>query len=112
MITNSRAGRPKDFYVITVQGRMDARKSLQLKEKIKDLWNEGYYNFVFDLTGVDFIDSAFLGVVVFTLRMTLNHNGAVRFTNGNPGVMQIIRKTRFDKIFEFHDTLEDALRGQ
>ena len=61
-----------------------------------------------DMTGVTFIDSSGLGVMVAWFKMCNQSQGKLAFCGLNSHVSRIVGYAKLDKIFTIVDTLEEA----
>ena len=66
---------------------------------------------VVDLTGVDFLDSAGVGVLVGLFKNSRLRGGRARFCGITPGVRSVLELIQLDRIFEIYDDAEEAVRA-
>jgi len=66
---------------------------------------------VVDLTGVDFLDSAGVGVLVGLFKYSRLRGGRARFCGMSPGVRSVLELVQLDRIFEIYDDVEAAVRS-
>jgi anti-sigma B factor antagonist len=66
---------------------------------------------VVDLTGVDFLDSAGVGVLVGLFKYSRLRGGRARFCGVSPGVRSVLELVQLDRIFEIYDDREAAVRS-
>jgi len=66
---------------------------------------------VVDLSGVDFLDSAGVGVLVGLFKQARLRGGRARFCGLTPGVRSVLELIRLDRIFEIYDDLKSAVRS-
>jgi len=66
---------------------------------------------VVDLSGVEFLDSAGVGVLVGLFKNSRLHGGRARFCGLTPGVRSVLELIQLDRIFELYDDLEAAIRS-
>jgi len=66
---------------------------------------------VFDLAGVVFVASLFLGLLVGFRRDMLRVGGQVRLAALQPNVDDIVRAARLEQLFPITASVEDALTG-
>ncbi len=66
---------------------------------------------VIDLSGVQFLDSAGVGVLVGLFKNSRLHGGRARFCGLTPGVRSVIELIQLDRIFEIYDDAETAIRS-
>ncbi len=99
----------KDGVVIGYIGeRLNASNAAKLKIKFKEQL-ESANNFIFDLTGMDFIDSTGLGTIVGCLKSAIESGGNVKLANLQKEPRMIFSITRAHHIFDVFDDLESAI---
>ena len=94
--------------VIRVDGDLDVYTAPRLKDTLEQSIVGGR-RLVLDLSGVQFIDSTALGVLVGALQQSQAAGADFRLIVGDPFLLKIFRITGFDGMFSIHDQLEDAL---
>jgi anti-sigma B factor antagonist len=66
---------------------------------------------VVDLSGVEFLDSAGVGVLVGLFKNSRLHGGRARFCGLSPGVRSVLELIQLDRIFEIYDDVQTAIRS-
>ena len=66
---------------------------------------------VVDLAGVEFVDSAGVGVLVALFKTARRNGGRARFCRVSAGVRGVLEIIRLDQIFEIYEDWEDAVRA-
>lgn len=94
--------------VIKPQGEVDIYTAPTLKEHIASALDEGDPGLVIDLSGVGFMDSSGLGVLVGALKRVNDAGGSLRLVCPEGGVLKVFRITGLTKVFSIHSTLEAA----
>jgi len=64
-----------------------------------------------DLSEVEFIDSAGIGVLVALFKNSRLKGGRARFCGLRPGVRSVLEIIRLDQIFEIYDDVQAAVRA-
>lgn len=95
--------------LITVAGELDVYTAPNLSEVISELVQEGVYHLVIDLTGVEFLDSTGLGVMVAGLKKVRAHDGSLRLVCNQDRLLKTFRITGLSTVFDIGATLEAAL---
>jgi anti-sigma B factor antagonist len=103
--THERSG----WTVIAVVGEVDVVAAPQLRSEIVRVVSEGTTDLVLDLSGVVFIDSFGLGVLVGAVKRVQSHDGRLRVVIGEARVMAVLELTGLDRILELHETLGAAV---
>jgi anti-sigma B factor antagonist len=94
--------------VVGVGGELDVYTAPRLKETLEQAIVGGGL-VVLDLSGVQFIDSTALGVLVGVLQQAQSIGCVFRLVVGDPLLLKIFHITGFDGLFSIHPQLEDAL---
>ncbi|MBN1609545.1 MAG: STAS domain-containing protein [Polyangiaceae bacterium] len=97
--------------IVEIEGRFDAVSAPQMKLELHQLIEGGKTRIVVDLDGMDFIDSAGLGVLVSCLRRTAAEGGDLRLAGVPPFCRSIFELTRLTRVFDVTQTLADAVES-
>ena len=100
-----------DTTVIEVGGEIDVYTAPRLREKIIALVDDGRYQLIVNLEGVEFLDSTGLGVLVGGLKRVRQHDGGIQLVCTQPRILRIFRITGLSRVFEIYDTVDDARAG-
>ncbi|WGS63974.1 STAS domain-containing protein [Marinitoga aeolica] len=96
------------FYLIKVEGEIDAYHSATFKQKTKEKLTElSYTKYVIDMSLVSYIDSAGLGAIVSLLKESRNLKKELVLVGLQPQVRKIFEMTKLDKIVKIVDTIEE-----
>lgn len=93
--------------VVHAGGDLDVYTAPRLKETLDKALAGN--RLVLDLSGVEFIDSTALGVLVGALQLSQSRGGEFRLVVDDPFLLKIFRITGFDGMFSIYPQLEDAL---
>lgn len=100
-----------DLTIVEVAGEVDVYTAAVLREKLADVIDDDHADVVVDLTGVGFLDSTGLGVLVGALKKVRGLGGRLQLVIDQERVMKVFRITALTQVFTIHATLEDALDG-
>jgi anti-sigma B factor antagonist len=95
--------------VVAVAGEIDVYTAPSLREQLEELDAEGSSDIVVDMTGVEFLDSTGLGVLVGGLKRARLRGGTLRLVSDQEKILKILRITGLIRVFPMHTTLDDAL---
>ena len=98
-----------DQVVVQVAGEIDVYTAASLREKLADLIDADHTDVVVDLTGVTFMDSTGLGVLVGGLKKVRGYGGRLQLVIDQEKVIKVFRITALTQVFTIHETLEAAL---
>lgn len=97
--------------VISISGEVDLYTASALKEMIYEVLDTGVSNIILDMTGLDFMDSSGLGVLVGTLKRVRSAGGSLWLICDRDNLLKIFRLTGLDKVFTIHVSLEECQPG-
>lgn len=94
--------------MLSVAGELDVVGGPELRQSVMVEMREGHTHLVLDLSGVDFIDSFGLGVVVGALKRARLLDGDVQLVVPEPRVRRVFEVCDLDRVFTLHQSVEDA----
>jgi anti-sigma B factor antagonist len=94
--------------VLAVTGELDVATAPQLRQEAVRLASSGCTHLVIDLSGVDFLDSTGLGVIVGVLKRLRTHGGELAVAGAENHVRKVFDITRISDIVSMYDTADDA----
>jgi len=95
--------------LIEVSGRIDGSNASQLEDAFKGLAEEGHYNMVAELSGVEYMSSAGLRALVAALRESKKHRGDLRIANPSDRMTEVLSLAGLDTIFSIYDDATAAI---
>jgi anti-sigma B factor antagonist len=99
-----------DVVVLSISGRLTGGPDADdFRGVVAQLVQAKAPKILFDLSGVPWMNSAGVGVLVSSLASLRNAGGRVKFLNLNERVVAIIKVTRLLPVFESYLSREDAL---
>lgn len=100
---------PPEFTVITVSGEIDVYTAPKLREKLISLVEEGSYQLIADMEGVEFLDSTGLGVLVGGLKRVRAHDGWIDLVCTQSRILRIFKITGLNKVFSIYSSVAEAI---
>ena len=98
-----------EFTVITVNGEIDVYTAPKLRERLISLVEEGSYQLIADMEGVEFLDSTGLGVLVGGLKRVRAHDGWIDLVCTQSRILRIFKITGLNKVFSIHNSVVEAM---
>jgi anti-sigma B factor antagonist len=95
--------------VIAVKGEIHSTTAPEFSERLNDAISRGNTAVVLDLTGVEFIDSTGLSVLLNGLRRITRAHGRMVIACANPTVLRLFEITRLDSTFEILASCDEAI---
>jgi anti-anti-sigma factor len=100
---------PSGVTVLEIRGRvtlgLDTRR---LEETASQFEREGVTRLVFDLTGVDYMDSAGLSLLTRCAVAMRNAGGALHIAGANAKIQHLLKVTRLDSVVPSYGSVEEA----
>jgi anti-sigma B factor antagonist len=96
--------------VLSVEGRFDSSCVDKYKRYVKTHLDDESNHFIFDLSGLDFIDSTGLGLLVYFLKRNSENNGTTKICGLGTKVQMVFEVTKSYEIFDIYDDIESALK--
>ena len=97
--------------IVSLNGALNARSAEEAKQTFRDLVEKGVARVVVDLQNVPFIDSSGLAALVSGLKTLGGEASNLKLAAPQSQARLLFELTMFDRVFEIHDTVEDALNS-
>ena len=96
-------------HLIAVVGEVHVSTAPEFSERLNEAIADGKTRVVIDMTGVEFIDSTGLSVLLNALRRVTRQQGILALAVSNPTVLRLFEITRLDSTFDIAPSREEAL---
>jgi anti-sigma B factor antagonist len=107
MTTSEREG----VTIVKLKGRLTVGEASAPREKVSELIAAGKVRIIFDLAGVDYIDSTGLGSLVICYTSIKKTGGALKLLNLNKRNIELLVLTKLHTIFEVFSDEQDAVNS-
>jgi anti-anti-sigma factor len=98
--------------VLKLSGRiMLGNESAAIPDVVLRLLKQGKKIFICDLSGVTHIDSTGIGRFIASLNHVFREKGRLIMAGADGQVREGFKVTRLDTVFEFHPTVDEALKA-
>ena len=101
----------KGIMIIELSGEANIQRSLEIKNEIKAVIDQGKNKLVVDLEKVKHIDSTMLDVLISGLKDTRRENGDLKLAALQKEVWKVFELTQLNKVFDIFDNQEDAVKA-
>ena len=98
-----------DVTILTCAGDIDLSSAPQLRAALATIFSENKPRLLLDLGGVGFMDSTGIGIIVNTLNIVREKNGACAFSGAGPRVHRILQIAGLTNALPLHQTRAEAL---
>lgn len=99
-----------DILILRMSGRLDAVSSPTAERKVFDHINSGQYKLLFDFSGIDYLSSAGMRMLLSVTKKLKSLSGKLVLFSVTSNVMDILKMSGFDHVLEIVQTEEDGLR--
>jgi anti-sigma B factor antagonist len=96
--------------VYSPKGRIDGTNAGGAEADIKALLDAGNSNLVLDLSGIDYLSSAGLRVVLVAAKGTRAAGGKTVIAGARPAILEILKMSGFDRVIEIAADVDAASR--
>ena len=97
--------------VLAVVGQVDVGSAASMRRHLFKLLDAGHINVVIDMTGVDFMDSSGLNVLIGAVRAVRPAGGSIRVAAPSTQLRQLFEVTGVHKILDLYESVASACRG-
>ena len=98
-----------DIQIITLGGRMDAYSSNDVERQLNSLIEANQVKIILNLTGLEYISSSGLRVLLATLKKSRKALGDIRLAAMRPYVKEVFDIAGFTQLFKIFDQEEAAI---
>lgn len=98
-----------DVALVCVGGELDLFTAPRLREGVDEAVRSGRATVLVDLSGVTFIDSTALGVLVHKARSLRGRARSLAVVANDPRTLRVFEITGLARLFAIHPTVYDAL---
>lgn len=96
-------------HIIRARGEIHVVTAPKLAQRLSAAIDSGKTAIVLDMSGVEFIDSTGLSVLLNGLRLVTQQHGRMAIVCANPTVLRLFQVTRLDDTFDIFDGCAGAV---
>ena len=94
--------------IVTIEGKLNKGNSEESRDQLRGVILDGGARLVLDLSGVTYVDSMALSVLVSALKLAREEGGDLVLLRPTPPVRSLLEVTRLDRIFHIFKDEESA----
>jgi anti-sigma B factor antagonist len=99
------------FVILNVEGQLNAITCNELEKRLNTLIEQGEKQFLLNFSGLDYISSAGLRVLLVTAKKLKTGNGKIVLASLKGQVRKVFDAAGFSALFQMFDTREEAMRN-
>jgi anti-anti-sigma factor len=96
---------------ISISGRVEINTAPKLKQNVMGPIESGERQLLVDLSGLEYISSSGLGVLLHAAKTLEKQKGSVMLCALKPHIKEVFQICGFTKIFPLYETREEALKA-
>ncbi len=108
-IVDRYVGLYEDIVYLQIIGYIDTTTSLELVQHFKELMGKENYQFVVDMSGVNYVSSAGWGVFVGEIKDIRDNGGDIKLVHMTPEVYDVFEMLEFNRILRVYDSVPEAI---
>ena len=98
-----------EVVILSLAGKiMGGPEASEIHGKINQLMDDGKLKIVIDLGDVDWMNSSGLGILIDAVTVLKNNNGALRLVNVSDRIINLLKITKLNTVFDVRDSLDEA----
>ncbi len=98
--------------IVTVTGDIDQHNAGHIREQIDlRISHENVKRLIFDFSGLDFMDSSGIGIIIGRYKLMCALNGSVSIIATKPTLCKLMELAGIGRIIPICDSLSDALKS-
>ena len=98
--------------VLSISGELDIVGGPELRQAVVSAVAGGARKLVLDISGLDFVDSFGLGVVVGALKRLRQRNGDLALVCPVPRIRRVFEMCDLDRVLAMHASLDDVVASR
>jgi len=95
--------------LITLEGTLDAPNAMAIEDEFKDLLTEHHYHVIVDLSGVDYMSSYGLRMLLIGAKSLHGTEGGFYLACPNEHVSRVISVAGYDSMFPVYHSVQEAI---
>lgn len=101
-----------NILILVVKGKvMGGPDASVFQDTVKAEIAKGHKHFIFDLGGVDWMNSSGLGILIGGLTTIKNADGELKLANVTEKIQSLFMITKLVTIFDSYETVEEAMKS-
>ena len=101
----------KESLIVNLSGELDHHSSIEVRTKIDDRLDRNSINkLILDFSGITFMDSSGIGVVIGRYKRLESKKGTICLINVTEPIKRVFEMSGIFKIIKLYDSLEQAIK--
>lgn len=109
-MTNLVVEQKGNVFILRIRGRLDAICSPLTEKRVFEAINEGQYNLLLDMSGVSYLSSAGMRMLLSVTKRLRAMSGKLAICSVTSNVVDVLKMSGFDHALHVFKTEEEALK--
>lgn len=98
--------------IVKLNGELDHHTSEDVRKKIDQMYyNNNLKNIVLDMTGLNFMDSSGIGLIMGRYKNCIERKGKILIVSTSPYINRMLKMSGLLKLVNIYQTIEEAIKG-
>jgi anti-sigma B factor antagonist len=99
-----------DIFIVSISGSLDAQSSGVAEKELDILFKKSKYRFLFDLSGMEYLSSTGLRVLLALTKQVKQMGGKIVLCRLAPFIKEIFEVSGFTSFIPIHESVEEGLK--
>ena len=101
-----------DITILKLSGNIvGGPESITVNQTLSNLIDDKKVNVILDLSGIDFMNSSGLGVIIHSANQLKQNSGSLKLANVSDKIKHIMKITKLDSVFDSYESVESAVNS-
>ena len=96
------------YTILVLRGEVDVYTAPQFREAIDKILTPGQLHLIVDMSGISYIDSSGLGILLSAIKRVRPKGGTVNLVGCNSAIDRVLRITNLNTVFNVVDTIDQV----
>ena len=95
--------------IVKLSGKLDVNLSMSIESELEQLVDSGSNNIILELSGVEYLSSSGIRVLISIMRKIKDNNGRLVLSSITDLIKKILKTVELEDLFEVYENVDEAL---
>ena len=95
--------------IVKLSGKLDVNLSMSIESELEQLVDSGSNNIILELSGVEYLSSSGIRVLISIMRKIKDNNGRLVLSSITDIIKKILKTVELEDLFEVYENVDEAL---
>ena len=95
--------------IVKLSGKLDVNLSMSIESELEQLVDSGSNNIILELSGVEYLSSSGIRVLISIMRKIKDNNGRLVLSYITDIIKKILKTVELEDLFEVYENVDEAL---